>query len=90
MTSSCLRKEQKYAVRTTVDLNDDLLRRAKQVAARRGLSLRQLLEEALRAYLQPRKARTGYRLSWRVEEGRILPGVRLDDRDALFDLMDGR
>lgn len=77
-------------MRTTVDLNDELLMRAKQVAARRGLSLRQLLVEAFRAYLQPRKARAGYRLAWRVEEGRILPGVRLDDRDALFDRMDGR
>jgi hypothetical protein len=29
-------------------------------------------------------------LQWRSDGGRIQPGVRLDDRDALFDLMEGR
>jgi hypothetical protein len=44
----------------------------------------------LRVYLGKPKARTGYQLHWRPERGRILPGVRLDDRDTLFDIMDGR
>lgn len=77
-------------MRTTVDLNDRLLRLAKQRAAARGVSLRELFEEALRAHLEPKPKRAGYRLQWRTERGRIQPGVRLDDRDALFDLMDGR
>jgi hypothetical protein len=41
-------------------------------------------------YLLGRRGKGGYRLQWRPERGRIQPGVRLDDRDALFDLMEGR
>jgi len=33
--------------------------------------------------------RGSHQLDWHVEHGRMMPGVRLDDRDALFDLMDG-
>jgi Arc/MetJ family transcription regulator len=78
-------------MRTTIDLNDALLRQAKQRAAREGTTLRELVEAALRRYLargaSPREA---YALTWRVESGRLLPGVRIEDRDALFDIMDGR
>ena len=76
-------------VRTTIDLNDELLREAKQRATAEGTTLRRLFERALRAHLRG-GGRSGYRLSWRTEKGRVQPGVRLDDRDALFDLMDGR
>lgn len=78
-------------MRTTLDLNDELLRRAKKKAADRGESLRDLVEAALRTYLQHGSRRTdAYRLQWHVEQGRMMPGVRLNDRDALFDLMEGR
>jgi hypothetical protein len=77
-------------MRTTVDLNDRLFREAKRRAAEQGTTLRRVIEEALRSYLAGPKPADGYRLRWRTERGRVLPGVRLDDRDALFDLMDGR
>lgn len=77
-------------MRTTIDLNDRLLSLAKETAARRGVTLRELFEQALRAHLEPKYRPEGYRLRWRTERGRIQPGVRLDDRDALFDVMDGR
>jgi len=34
--------------------------------------------------------RKDYRLSWRTERGQVLPGIRIEDRDSLFDAMDGR
>lgn len=77
-------------VRTTVDLSDELLRRAKKRAAEERTSLRHVFETALHLYLGGSRKRTQYKLEWRTESGRLLPGVRLDDRDALFDLMDGR
>lgn len=77
-------------MRTTVDLNDELLRQAKQHAAREKTTLRQVFETALRAHLGQQSPRRGYRLRWRTEKGRLRPGVRLDDRDALFDLMEER
>jgi hypothetical protein len=76
-------------MRTTVDLNDRLFRQAKRRAVEQGTTLRRVIEDALRSYLAGPKAAEGYRLSWHTERGRVLPGVRLDDRDALFDLMDG-
>src|SRR5438552_2317785 len=76
-------------MRTTLDLNDTLLRQAKKKAAERGEPLRDLVEAALRTYLSAKRAPKGaYRLEWHTEHGRMMPGVRLDDRDALFDLMD--
>jgi hypothetical protein len=77
-------------MRTTFDLNDELLRRAKRAAAAEGTSVKAVVERALRAHLGGVSARRGYRLQWRPDRGRVRPGVRLEDRDALFDLMDGR
>ena len=77
-------------MRTTVDLNDQLLRAAKKRAANEGIPLRRVIESALRTYLEGPLRRRDYKLRWRTERGRLQPGVRLDDRDALFDLMEGR
>ncbi len=77
-------------MRTTIEISDELLRQAKKKAADEGTALRDVIEAALRAYLSGRRSRGRYRLRWRTERGRVLPGVNLDDRDALFDLMDGR
>lgn len=77
-------------MRTAIDLNDDLLRRAKKRAAEEGVTLRQVVEAALRKHLSGTPSRVGYRLRWRTERGRMQPGVRLENRDALFDLMEGR
>jgi len=77
-------------MRTTLEISDELLRTAKKRAANEGKPLRQVVEAALRIYLGRRPYSTSYRLKWRTERGRVQPGVRLDDREALFDLMDGR
>jgi hypothetical protein len=77
-------------MRTTLDINDDLFRRAKKKAAEEGIPLKRLVEKALREILKTKRSRKGYSLSWRTEKGRLQPGVRLDDRKALFDLMEGR
>lgn len=77
-------------MRTTIDIADELLRQAKTRSADEGIPLRQVIESALRLYLLGRRGKGGYRFRWRTEHGRVQPGVRLDDRDALFDLMEGR
>lgn len=77
-------------MRTTIRLDDALLRRAKAAAAAGGKSLNALIEDAVRAALAPRKSTA------RVSEsvlptfgGRGLqPGVDLDDSAALLDLME--
>jgi len=77
-------------MRTTIEISDELFRQVKRRAADEGTALRQVVENALRVYLGKQPKRKPYQLRWRTERGRLLPGVRLDDRDALFDLMDGR
>jgi len=77
-------------MRTTLEISDELFRLLKRKAADDGTPLRQVVESALRVYLGKQTKRKGYQLRWNPERGRILPGVKLDDRDALFDLMDGR
>jgi hypothetical protein len=76
-------------VRTTVDISDDLMRRAKKKAADDGVPLRDVVESALRSYLSPRRAEGGYKFQWATERGELMPGIDLDDRDSLFDIMDG-
>jgi Arc/MetJ family transcription regulator len=77
-------------MRTTIEISDELFREVKKRAADERTALRQVVENALRAYLGKQPRREAYQLRWHTEQGRLLPGVRLDDRDALFDLMDGR
>jgi hypothetical protein len=78
-------------MRTTVDLDDRLFRDLKRQAAEKGTTLRQLMNELLRRGLERPGRRRKYRFRWKVQpRGSIQPGVRLNDRESLFDLMDGR
>jgi hypothetical protein len=77
-------------MRTTIDVPDPLHRELRLRAVAEGTTLREIVEKALRSYLAPVPGGTGYALHWRTERGRLQPGVSLEDRDALFDLMDGR
>lgn len=75
--------------RTTLRLDDDLLRRLKEKAAREGRTLQSVANDLLRRGLVEPKA-SGYALeleTWSAETG---PGVDLFDRDKLFDLMEER
>lgn len=44
-------------MRTTIDLPDPLFKEAKSVAALRGVTLREIVEESLRRQLQPHAGR---------------------------------
>jgi hypothetical protein len=77
-------------MRTTIRLDDALLREAKAVAAASGRTLTELVEDALREVLARRRASVDRkRLIPRTFKGTGLrPGVDLDDSAALLDLMD--
>jgi len=75
-------------MRTTIDLNDELMRQAKRRAADEGITFKNLVERALRAQLQGRHAKTGYRFVWHTEGGSDPPTVDIDNRVALYDFMD--
>ena len=74
--------------RTTIALEDDLLRQLKVRAAEEGTSLQDLVGDLLRRGLaKPEKK--PYRLRMACWEAREQPGVDILDRDKLYDLMDG-
>jgi hypothetical protein len=78
-------------MRTTLNLDDDLMRRAKAAALRSGCTLTSLVEDALREALSrhSRPAGEAHRIKPYAGRG-LAPGVDLDDSAALLDLMEGR
>jgi len=81
-------------MRTTINLPDDLLARAKRVALDSGKTVTELIADALREALVRKKVRPASPVSPMPVysppsgEGGLQPGVDLDDTAALFDLMD--
>ena len=75
--------------RTTLDIDDALLRELKKKAAAEGRTLQAVVNEHLkRAAAAPSGPKYRLRLSgWRAE---LRPGIDLFDRDKLLDLLDGR
>jgi hypothetical protein len=77
-------------MRTTVRLDDELLRAAKRRAVDRGVTLTKVIEDALRADLAREPTRPTEPIRLTTVGGRgVRPGVDLDDGAALRDLMDG-
>ncbi len=76
-------------MKTTLNLDDAVLKRAKKEAAREGITLTKFIEDALRAKLLPApKQRTGFKLELPIVTGKAPPAVDIADRDALYDLME--
>lgn len=75
--------------RTTLKLEDGLLRRLKQRAAAEGRSMQDLANQLLRRALAE-SPRQPYTLRWAGWQAVMQPGVDVLDRDKLFDLMGGR
>jgi len=78
-------------MRTTVRMEDGLLRRAKRIAAERETTLTAILEEALREWLeQQRKGRRRGRVDLPISgaSGGVRPGVDLDDSADLLERME--
>jgi len=75
-------------MKTTIDIADALLERAKRLAARRGTTLKQVVEDALRETLRGEsKRKLEPRLSTHTFRGRGLrPGLSWDDWARLRDL----
>ena len=75
--------------RTTLKIDDSLLRQLKQRAAAEGRTLQDLANQLLRQALAPQQ-RKPFSLEIEGWEADVQPGVDLLDRDKLFDVMDGR
>lgn len=73
--------------RTTLVLDDNLLRQIKKKAAEEGRTFQAVANELLRrALAEP--SRRPYRLNWQGWVAVEQPGVNILDRDTLIDLME--
>jgi Bacterial antitoxin of type II TA system, VapB len=78
-------------MKTTLEIDDRLLERARQHASARGLTLRAVVEDALRARLAPRPAgKSRYRFEPPTVRGTEAPSIDVADRNELYDVLDGR
>ncbi len=77
-------------MRTTIRLDDSLIRQAKTLAARTGRTLTAVIEDALRAALarpEPRKEKR--KITFVTFKGAgLMPGIDLDDTASLLDAME--
>ncbi|MBX7116947.1 MAG: type II toxin-antitoxin system VapB family antitoxin [Myxococcaceae bacterium] len=80
-------------MRTSIEISDNLLAKAKKVMRRKGVTLRSLVEEGLRKVLTEGSTESGFTLrdaSFRGKVG-LMPGVsEADIRGALEEFNEGR
>ncbi len=80
-----------FCMRTTLDLEDELVRAAKLKAVETDSTLTRVIEDALRQSLaRDAEPEEPFKLRWGTVKGRLLPGVDLTDRDSLYERMEGR
>jgi uncharacterized glyoxalase superfamily protein PhnB len=75
-------------MKTTLDLSDAVLERAKAHALREGLTLRAVVEDALRRYLESLESGAATRREFRIEpwgEGGLLPEYRDKSWNEILD-----
>jgi len=77
-------------MKTTLNLDDQLLRDAKKRAAEEGTTLTHVVEEALRGALTHQPETDRYEFHPVTVRGTRPPAVDIRDRDALYDFMEER
>ena len=76
-------------MRTTMNINDDLYRQAKALAATRGCSVTSVIEDALRAALMDFEQPSTFRgLPVSRQGGDVMPGIDLHDSRSLQAVLD--
>ena len=76
-------------MRTTLNLEDELMKRVKKRASEMGTTITEVVEQALRAAVAGQVPRaTRFSLRWNPVSGRTRPGIDLADRDSLYEAME--
>ncbi|MGI9305985.1 MAG: DUF6364 family protein [Gammaproteobacteria bacterium] len=78
-------------MRTTIRLDDALIKEAKRQAAESGMTLTAIIEDSLRERLARGKATIKPRKQVKLKttgKGGVFPGIDLDDSASLIDTMD--
>lgn len=78
-------------MRTTLDLEDAVIERARRRAARDGTTLTDVVERALRLFLtRPPETPAPLASRWVVVKGDRPPAIDVADRDRLYDALGER
>jgi len=78
-------------MKTTLLLDDEIHRQAKQASARLGIPLTRFIEEAIRLRISSESATSAQlvrRLPVCKKKGGLRPGIDLDNTAELFDVLD--
>ena len=75
-------------MKTTLNLDDQVLMNAKKQAARDGITLTALVEDALKAKLLQAPPQVKYTFKPKVITGKKPPNVDISERDALYEVID--
>lgn len=81
-------------MKTTLNLNDELMRSAKAYAARQGSTLTRLVEDSLRIHLRAKRPRAAPARRAPVikvyrGQGGLLPGIDPTSNKSMLDAADG-
>ena len=75
-------------MKTTLNLDDQVLKNAKEEAARTGITLTAFVEQALKARLLQESESVSYSFRPKVIKGSKPPNVDISERDALYEVID--
>jgi hypothetical protein len=75
-------------MKTTLNIDDSVMALLRRESARRGTTMSELVESAIRLLLRPQKNRRGIKPLPTFKSGGALADI--DDRDALYQAMEGR
>jgi len=91
LTDVCI-KHMFVCMRTTLDIDDTLLKKAKARARRTHQTLTGVIEEALRQAMVGTRpdSQPVHEFTLKTVRGALLPGVDISDRDSLYERMEGR
>jgi Ribbon-helix-helix protein, copG family len=77
-----------FHMKTTLNIDDKIMKRLKEESVRQGKTMSELLESALRAMFQSRRSATELPPLPTFEGG--IPRVNVANREALEDFIEGR
>ncbi len=77
-----------FCMKTTMNLDNELVRQLKLTAAHRGTTVTALVEEAVRASLLDPPTQPAYKLDLPIVRGARLPAIDPGDRQAQHDFME--
>ena len=91
LTDICL-NDMLRCMRTTLNLDDAVVRAVKKEALKSGRTMTEVIEDALRERLMRPKTPSAlpFRLEMVTVQGSLNPGIDLNDRRNLIDVMEGR